>query len=99
MLKIQVLDIRGVKSNTLRAVARVQIEDFGLVINDVKLFIKGENHWVQMPSKSYEHNGEKKYYPTVQFTNKDIEKEVLSTVADAMLKHFEFGELGNKYAV
>lgn len=99
MLKIQVLDIRGVRNNTLKATAKVQIEDFGMVINDVKLFVKGENHWVQMPSKSYESNGEKKYFPLVQFTNKEIEKEILTTVADEMLKHFEVGDIGHKYAL
>ena len=98
-LKIQALDIRGIKNSTLRATCRLQIEDFGMVINDVKLFVKGENHWAQMPNKAYEQNGEKKYFPYIQFTNKELEKEILSAAANLMLKHFEVGEVGNVYAV
>lgn len=98
-MKIQVLDVRGIRSNILKASARLQIEDFGMVINDVKLFVKGENHWAQMPSRSYEKDGEKKYFPYIQFTNKEIEKEILSTAAKLMLKYFEVGEVGSTYAV
>jgi hypothetical protein len=98
-LKIQVLDVRGVNHQTLKAFCKLQIEDFGMVINDVKLFVKGENHWAQMPNKVYEANGEKKYFPYIQFTDKEIEKEILKTAADLMLKEFEVGALGSNYAV
>ena len=98
-VKIQALDVRPIRHSTLRASCRLQIQDFGMVINDVKLFIKGENHWVQMPSKQYETNGEKKFFPLIQFMNKEVEKEIMKTAADLMLKELEFGELGGKFAV
>jgi DNA-binding cell septation regulator SpoVG len=98
-MNIQALDVRRVNNQTLKAFCRLQIEDFGMVINDVKLFVKGENHWAQMPNKVYESNGEKKYFPYIQFTNKDIEKEILKTAADLMLKELEVGEMGAQYAV
>lgn len=99
MLKIQALDVRGVNHKTLKASCRLQIEDFGMVINDVKLFVKGENHWTQLPSKQYEANGEKKYYPYIQFTDKEIEKEILHQAAELMLKEFEMGAMGQNFAV
>jgi hypothetical protein len=89
-MNIQALDVRRVNNQTLKAFCRLQIEDFGMVINDVKLFVKGENHWA---------HGEKKYFPYIQFTNKDIEKEILKTAADLMLKELEVGEMGAQYAV
>lgn len=98
-LKIQILDQRSIRHNTLIASARVHIEDFGIVINDVKLFVKGESHWAQFPNKVYEKDGKKNYFSYIHFLDKEVEKEVLSTVANLMLKEYETGNLGANYAV
>jgi len=89
LMDIECLDIKGVKNDFLKAIARVKIKDWGIIINDVKLFKKGERYWAAFPTKMYMDNGEKKYFKLVQFEDANKEKEILKTVCDLILKDMQ----------
>jgi DNA-binding cell septation regulator SpoVG len=95
-MEIQCLDVRGVKHETLKAIARVKIEQWGMILNDVKLFKKNQNTWVSLPNKMYESEGEKKYFPLVQFEDKKVEEDVKNSIRDSILKFMELGQQINE---
>lgn len=88
-MDIECLDIKGVQSDFLKAIARIKIKDWGIIINDVKLFKKHEKYWATFPTKMYMDNTEKKYLKLVQFDDADKEKEILKSVCDAILRDIQ----------
>ena len=91
-MDIECLQVKGVKGNYLKAVARVKINSKGIVLNDVKLFCKNNSYWVALPNKEYEVEGKKKYYPLVQFISKEEEKILLNEMRDCLLLELKVGK-------
>lgn len=54
-------------------------------INDMKLFMKDGKRWIGFPNRSYESEGETKYFPYIGFADKDI----FSKFQDQVLKAIE----------
>lgn len=84
-MQIQCLDIRGIKHDTLKAIAKVKLVDWGIIISDVKLLKKDEKYWASFPTKMYEAEGEKKYLQLIQFEDPKVGKALLSEICDAIL--------------
>lgn len=84
-MQIVCLDIRGVKHDTLKAIAKVKLVDWGLIINDVKLLQKEGKYWAAFPTKTYEVDGDKKYLQLIQFEDPKAGKILLAEVCDAIL--------------
>jgi DNA-binding cell septation regulator SpoVG len=66
MLKIE--NVKMINKGFLKASCDVTIEGWFLTIRNVNIFDKNGNRWVSMPSKEYEADGKKKYFPLVIFT-------------------------------
>lgn len=47
----------------------------GLIIHDCALFEKNNRRWVNLPSRQYESQGEKKFAPLVAFLDRDTEDD------------------------
>lgn len=98
-MNIECIECRGINNETLKAVAKVKIHDLGIIINDIKLFNKGASYWVSMPDKSYQKDGETKYFKLIQFIDKEKEKQILEDIRDCILKEKDVGkqwDQGNK---
>lgn len=84
-MEIVCLDIRGVKHETLKAIAKVKLVDWGLIIADVKLLHKNDRYWASFPTKMFEVEGEKKYLQLIQFEDPKAGKALLVQICDAIL--------------
>lgn len=98
-MEVRCLEVKGVNHETLKAIAKISIEEWGLVINDVKLLKKNESVWVTFPNKVYESEGQKKYFPLIQFADKKLEESIKNSIKESILKEFELAKQikeGNK---
>lgn len=84
-MNIECLDFRPIQHEVLKGTAKIKIKDWGIIINDVKLFKKLERSWVHMPSREYEKDGEKMYYPTIQFEDPNVEKILKQEILDSIV--------------
>lgn len=55
-------------------------------IRNCAYFEKGNTSWVTLPSKEYEKDGKKRYYPYVAFPNKDINEKFLDEIKKEVKK-------------
>lgn len=56
-------------------------------IPDFMLFQKDGRQWLNMPSREYESNGEKKYYPLVKIQEKEGWQSFVETAKKAVLEY------------
>lgn len=71
---IKILNFKPKESGALRGFADVLIEPWGFEIREISVFESNGKKWVSMPSRSYEKDGKKQYWPYNRFI--DREKEV-----------------------
>ncbi len=62
-------DVRPLDRNTLKASFTVTLPS-GMVVHECTLHIKGDSRWVGLPARSYERNGERKWVPIIEFTDR-----------------------------
>lgn len=91
-MNIECMDVKGIKSDFLKAIAKIKFPDFGIIVNEVKLFHKNDRYWVSMPDKPYIKDGEKKFYRLVQFVDPKVEVQVLKDIKDAIMRMLEEGK-------
>jgi DNA-binding cell septation regulator SpoVG len=84
-MQVQCLDIRGINNEFLKAIAKVKLPELGIVISDIKLFTKNGRYWAALPTKEYMSEGVKKYFPLLQFEDKNKSKDVLDSICAAIL--------------
>ncbi|HUD01522.1 MAG TPA: hypothetical protein VMR37_04295 [Rhabdochlamydiaceae bacterium] len=92
---IECIEMRGIKSEFLKAIATVRIPSMGIICRDVKLFKKGERYWVSLPTKEYEKEGKKHYYQFMQFIEKEKGEKLLEEIKDCLLKNIDVGNQFN----
>jgi DNA-binding cell septation regulator SpoVG len=51
-----------------------------ITINDITVFQKESNRWINMPSRQYEEEGKKKYFPFIRFDDPEIAERFTKTV-------------------
>lgn len=90
-MSVECIEMKGINNDYLKAIAKIKINDFGLIINDVKLFKKNSKYWVGMPDKEYKKDGERKYFKIIQFVDKEQEKKLMQEIQDCLLKTLEMG--------
>jgi len=61
----------------------------GIEIREIKLFRKDDKAWLQMPSREYEVDGKKKYFPFVAFKDAATNEAFKGKTMDAVIKHIE----------
>lgn len=91
---IECTEIIPVVQNFCIGIATIFMPKIGLEINNIKIFQKGEQNWISLPSKMYEIAGKKKFVPYVQFKDAETQKKFMVSVKDAIDKKID--EMKNK---
>lgn len=86
MLEVQ--NINPIGKGTLLAICDVHILPWKLTLHEVKIFEKGANRWVGMPSKEFTTDaGEKKYVDLITFDNDGVKNRFRSQIMGAIDKY------------
>ncbi len=65
---IEVSNINAVNKGSLLATCDVYIQPWDMELNEIKVFEKGANRWLGLPSREFTNNmGEKKFIELVNF--------------------------------
>lgn len=87
---MEILRYRAINKGAVVGSFDVRIPKWGVIINDCTLFEKDGRRWISFPSKPYESEGQKKYFPMIQFVQKDhmakFTEAVMPLLYEAMKK-------------
>lgn len=87
---IEVQNINPVNKGTLLATCSVKIIPWKMTLHDVKIFEKGTNRWLGMPSKEFTNDlGEKKYTELMTFDCDAVKNRFRSQIMGAIDKFLE----------
>ncbi len=85
---IEVSNINAVNKGSLLATCDVYIQPWDQELNEVKIFQKGENRWLGMPSREFINNlGEKKYIELVNFRKEATKNRFRAQIMGAVDKY------------
>ena len=83
MLEVQ--NINPINKGTLLATCDVHIVPWKLTLHEVKVFVKGAQRWIGMPSKEFINDmGEKKYTDLISFDNDAVKNRFRSQIMGAI---------------
>jgi DNA-binding cell septation regulator SpoVG len=86
MLEVQ--NINAIEKGSLLATCDIHIIPWKMTLHEVKIFQKGANRWIGMPSKEFTNDkGEKKYTDLVTFDNEGIKNRFRSQIMGAIDKY------------
>lgn len=84
---IEVKNINPINKGSLVATCDVHIKPWKLTLIEIKIFEKGANRWITLPSKEYVNEmGEKKYTELLAFDNDVIRSRFRSEILSAVDK-------------
>lgn len=87
---ITVENINPVMKGSLLAKCDVHIKPWKMIMHEVKIFQKGSNRWVGMPSREYiTPDNEKKYIELMSFDNDQTKNRFRSQIMEAIDKFLE----------
>ena len=78
-----VSDWKAINRNTLMGSLSLTLPS-GLVIHNCLFHQKGDSRWIQLPSQSYQLNGEKKYTKILEFETKEAHARFQRAALDAV---------------
>lgn len=83
MLEVQ--NINPIGKGTLLAVCDVHIIPWKMTLKEIKIFEKGANRWIGMPSREFTNDlGEKKYIELIEFDNDGVKSRFRSQIMGAI---------------
>ncbi len=86
MLEVQ--NINAVNKGTLLATCDVHIIPWKMTLHEIKIFEKGTNRWVGMPSKEFTNDqGEKKYTELLTFDSDAVKNRFRAQIMGAIDKY------------
>lgn len=84
---IEVENINPIQKGSLLATCDVHIIPWKLRLHDVKVFEKGVNRWINLPSKEFTNDmGEKKYTEMISFDNESVKNRFKAQIIGAIDK-------------
>lgn len=84
---IEVLNIQAINKGNLLASCDVHIIPWKITLNEVKIFEKGTNRWLGLPSREHVNAaGEKKFIELVSFDTEGIKNRFRSQIMGAIDK-------------
>lgn len=87
---INIQNINPVNKGSLLATCDVHIAPWHMTLHEVKIFEKGPNRWIGMPSKDFTNeHGEKKYTDLITFDNDGVKTRFRSEIMGAVDKYLE----------
>ncbi len=81
---IEITNYKAINKGTLVGSFSVRIVGWGMYINDMNLFQKEGKRWVTMPSRMYEKDGTKKYFPYCGFEKSELTERFNTSVLKAI---------------
>lgn len=82
---IEVLNINPIQKGNLLATCDVHIKPWKLTMIEVKIFEKGANRWINLPSKEFTtETGEKKYTEMLVFDTEVIKNRFRAQILKAV---------------
>ena len=85
--EVQISHWRPRESGSLRGFFSIVLPS-GMIIHDCQMFAKDDRRWFNLPARQYESQGERKYAPSVAFTDRDAEDRFRHQVLAALTRHF-----------
>jgi hypothetical protein len=85
MIPVKILRYHAFDKKTLQGIFEVELDN-GLIFRELSHYCKGDNEWINLPSKLIDHPTEPKkmYVPYIKFTDIEkknkFEKEVLALI-------------------
>lgn len=90
---VECIDVRQLSGDSsLKAIARIKIVDWGLIINDVKMFQKDGRYWCAFPDKEYMKEGQKKYYKFLSFEDAEVGKKIMEMAVQCIRQRLSDGK-------
>ncbi len=84
---IEISNINAVNKGSLLATCDVYIQPWEMTLHEIKIFEKGANRWLGMPSKEFTNPaGEKKYSELVRFRKDSTVKRFRAQIMEAVDK-------------
>lgn len=82
---IEILNINAINKGNLLASCDVHIVPWKLTLHEVKIFEKGANRWITMPSKQFTNDqGEIKYTELISFDGEAVKNRFRSQIMGAV---------------
>jgi len=87
--RLQLLELRLLRQNTLRGFVTVRIEPLGLVIHDITVHRNGDSLWVGLPGKPMidqtgkvltDDQGKRRYSPVLEIPDRSVRERISATV-------------------
>lgn len=86
---IEVTNVNSINKGSLLATCDVYILPWDMEICDVKIFTKGTNRWIGMPSKKTLSDGVEKYSELIQFRKESTRNRFRNQIMTAIDKYIE----------
>lgn len=84
---LEVCNINPVMKKSLLATCSVYIKPWHIYLHEVKIFEKGAQRWIGMPSRTYEENGETKYIELLTFDSEAVKNSFRRQIMTAIDKY------------
>jgi len=82
---IEINNIEKIEKGSLLALCDVHIKPWKLTLKEVKIFQKGANRWIGMPSRDYlQADGSKKYIELMEWDNEGVKNSFKSQIIGAV---------------
>ncbi len=82
---LEIKNINPINKGSLLATCDVHIKPWRLTLIDVKIFQKGANRWITLPSREFTNEaGEKKYQEMIHFDNDGIKTRFRDQIMHAI---------------
>lgn len=87
---IEISNIQAVNKGSLLAKCDVYIAPWDMELCEVKVFEKGANRWLGMPSREFTNQlGEKKYIELINFRKENTKTRFRAQILEAIDKYLE----------
>ena len=80
-MAIEIKNFKRIDKGALQGSFSIYIPEWELTINDVTYFVKEGRRWISFPSREYEKDGEKKYWPFIKFPKERMEAFTTAVIA------------------
>lgn len=71
------------KEGALKATITVKFIKTNMIVNSICIFETNGKQWASPPSRSYEKDGKKKYWPYIFFGEKEVHEKTMKAICDA----------------
>jgi len=89
MSKIEILSFKRINAGCLVGSFNMYVPKMGLEINNCNVFQKNTGErWITFPSREYETEGQKKYFPYLRFREKEHMEIFTKVVFESLDKYF-----------